>query len=158
MREFETGATRDDDDHKLDYEGFLCPGVLERYAEYMREHRKQADGKLRASDNWMKGIPEAAYMKSLWRHFMDVWSFRRGYSITVDYEDALCAVLFNVMGLLHERLKLTGYYHKEESDASGDTEGVGEDTPPENDLCKKSDPCCTEDEDYARYLGTYGGL
>jgi hypothetical protein len=110
MREFETGATRDSEDGKFDYEGFLSPIVLERFGEYMHEHRKQADGKLRDSDNWQKGIPQEAYMKSMFRHFMDVWFFHRdinpGSKGTV--EDALCALFFNVQGYLHEELKLNG--------------------------------------------------
>jgi hypothetical protein len=108
MREFETGATRDTDEGKLDYEGFLSPLVLKRYAEYMHKHRIQADGKLRASDNWQKGIPVSAYMKSLWRHFFDVWALHRHQdwvSTEMSQEDALCAMLFNVMGMLHETLR-----------------------------------------------------
>lgn len=102
MREFETGATRDDETGKLDYEGFLCPRVLVRYAEYMNAHREQADGKLRDSDNWQKGIPQKAYMKSAWRHFVQWWTaWREG---RVD-EDAICALIFNAMGFLHEHLK-----------------------------------------------------
>lgn len=104
MREFKTGATRDTDEGKLDYEGFISPVVLERYAQYMHEHQVQADGKLRDSDNWQKGMPRKAYIKSLWRHFMDVWKIMRGYEVDVDIEDALCAMLFNVMGLMHEIL------------------------------------------------------
>ena len=100
MRTFDTGATRDDDASKLDYEGFLSPSAIERYAQYMHKHRKQADGKMRASDNWQKGIPIAQYVKSLFRHFVDVWKWRRGY--LVDIEDALCAVVFNAFGILHE--------------------------------------------------------
>lgn len=112
MRTFNSGATRDDDTTKADYEGFLSPAVLERYGNYMNKHRKQAGGKLRDSDNWMKGIPKEAYMKSMWRHFLDVWFIHRGYKrvdkqrneeITLD--EALCAVLFNVMGYLYEILK-----------------------------------------------------
>lgn len=105
MRTFETGATRDTDSGKLDYEGFLSPLVLERYAQYMDEHRRQADGAFRDSDNWQKGIPRDAYMKSLWRHFMDAWKAHRGLSIRVSIEEALCAVLFNAMGYLHEILR-----------------------------------------------------
>lgn len=106
MRVFETGATRDKEDGKFDYEGFLSPRVLQRYAEYMHEHRIQADGSLRDSDNWQKGIPMGAYMKSLWRHFMDVWlQWRNGSTFSKVWEDALCAMMFNVMGLLHETLK-----------------------------------------------------
>jgi len=111
MRQFDTGATRDSDTLKLDYDGFLSPLVLRRYAEYLNKHRTQADGKLRDSDNWQKGIPLTAYMKSLWRHFMDVWSYHRGIgqvSHSVDKclrEEALCAVIFNASGYLHEILK-----------------------------------------------------
>jgi len=105
MRTFDTGATRNDDTAKLDYEGFLSPLVLQRYAEYMHKHRQQADGKLRDSDNWQKGIPISAYMKSLWRHFMDVWRQYREQSGEDTLEDSLCAMLFNAMGMLHETLK-----------------------------------------------------
>lgn len=105
MREFETGATRDDEDGKLDYEGFLSPLVLYAYAEYMNKHRVQADGKLRDSDNWQKGIPKSAYMKSAWRHFMDWWLYHRFYDDKGDDNpemiEAMCGVLFNVMGYMH---------------------------------------------------------
>lgn len=102
MRTFSSGATRDSDTTKLDYEGFLSPLVLKRYAEYMHKHRQQADGTLRDSDNWQKGIPFDAYMKSMWRHFMDVWRQHRGLAGDDTLEDSLCAVLFNAMGYLHE--------------------------------------------------------
>jgi hypothetical protein len=106
MREFETGATRDSDDGKLDYEGFLSALALERFARYMHKHRFQADGKLRSADNWQKGIPLDAYMKSLWRHFMDLWRSHRGYSaVEPDIEEVLCALMFNVQGYLHEVLR-----------------------------------------------------
>lgn len=101
-RTFASGATRDTEEGKLDYEGFLSPLVLKRFAEYMHEHRVQSDGKLRASDNWKKGMPRDVYMKSLFRHFMDVWTQHR-HEPTVS-EDALCAMLFNVQGYLHEVL------------------------------------------------------
>lgn len=109
MREFETGATRDNDEDKYDYEGFLSPLVLERFAQYMHANRVQRDGSVRASDNWQKGIPRDAYMKSAWRHFMDWWTWHR-LDPTDDLDpevvnDALCALLFNVQGYLHERLK-----------------------------------------------------
>lgn len=102
MREFETGATRDSEEGKFDYEGFLSPLVLERFAAYMHEHRKQADGKLRDSDNWQKGIPRDAYMKSAWRHFFAWWKGHRQGRVG---HDDLCALMFNVMGYLHEELK-----------------------------------------------------
>jgi hypothetical protein len=109
MRAFATGATRSSDADKLDYEGFLSPAVLKRYATYMHKHRRDADGKLRDSDNWQKGMPRTVYMKSAWRHFVDVWTMHR--SVPDDgrrdplFEDALCALLFNVMGYLNELLE-----------------------------------------------------
>ena len=108
MRTFETGATRDTDTEKIDPEGFLSPLVIERYCLYMHQHRIQADGKLRASDNWQKGIPLDVYMKSLWRHFLDVWLVHRGFQPRCnpdEFQDMLCAILFNTMGWLHELLK-----------------------------------------------------
>jgi hypothetical protein len=104
MRTFATGATRDGDADKLDYEGFLSPLALERFAEYMHVHRRQPDGALRASDNWQKGIPLEAYAKSAWRHFMDFWKAHRGVG-EVGVEEALCALIFNLQGYLHEILK-----------------------------------------------------
>ena len=105
MRTFETGATRDTDAEKIDPEGFLSPLVIRRYCDYMRQHRVQADGGLRASDNWQKGIPLDAYMKSLWRHFLDVWLVHRGHGYREYQQEALCAILFNACGYLHELLK-----------------------------------------------------
>lgn len=112
MRQFETGATRDTDETKLDYEGFLSPLSLEAYAKYLHKHRIQADGKLRDSDNWQKGIPKAVYMKSMFRHFMEVWKLHREYPVqdpktaqVIQKEEALCALAFNVLGYLHEVVK-----------------------------------------------------
>jgi hypothetical protein len=99
VRKFASGATRDSDEAKDDLEGFLSPQVLAEFAAYMTENRIQADGALRASDNWQKGIPRDAYMKSMWRHFHAVWlNHRQG---TTDRK-ALCALMFNVMGYLFE--------------------------------------------------------
>lgn len=107
VRKFETGATRDIDVDKYDYEAFLSPYTVERFAEYMHAHRKQADGTLRDGDNWQKGIPLDAYMKSAWRHFMDVWALHRDTSGVAkeDLETALCALKFNIDGYLHEVVK-----------------------------------------------------
>ena len=99
MRTFDTGATRSSDADKLDYEGFLSPYALEEYAKYLHKNRVQADGNVRDSDNWQKGIPKSAYMKSMFRHFLAAWrAHREGGDPTED----LCAVLFNAMGFLHE--------------------------------------------------------
>jgi len=102
MRKFPSGATRNTNQGKIDPEGFLSPTALDAFFQYMNKHRVQSDGALRDSDNWQKGIPVDAYMKSAWRHFFAVWRGHRGTGIQV--ED-LCALLFNVQGLLHETLK-----------------------------------------------------
>lgn len=103
VRQFETGATRDGDTDKLDFEGFLHPEVLERFAQYMHQNRYMADGSMRDSDNWQKGIPISSYVKSLWRHFHAVWrAYRCGDEIS---EDELCGVLFNAQGLLLEVMR-----------------------------------------------------
>ncbi len=107
VREFPSGATRDNEAGKLNYEGFFSPIVLERYAEYLHKHRRQTDGTLRDADNWQKGMPVEVFMESLLRHVIDVWKLHRGYVAVdrktgehVDIEDALCAAMFNVQGYL----------------------------------------------------------
>lgn len=111
-RTFESGATRDVDTDKLDYEGFLSPLVLEEFAKYMHEHRHMKDGSLRASDNWKQGIPQSVYLKSLVRHMMDVWLLGGGHEVVrpedgsrPNLKEALLAVMFNAMGYLHELLR-----------------------------------------------------
>lgn len=105
MRTFDTGATRSNDSGKIDPEGFLSPLVLERYCQYLHKHRVQEDGGLRDSDNWQKGMPLDAYMKSAWRHFFTWWKWHRGWPGVEDPCDAICGLLFNVMGYLHESIK-----------------------------------------------------
>ena len=104
-RVFESGATRDTDAGKPDYEGFLSPLVIEAFGRYMSKNRLMKDGSIRDSDNWQKGIPLPAYAKSGWRHFMEWWKLHRGYEAGVNVEEAICGLLFNSMGYLHEHLK-----------------------------------------------------
>jgi hypothetical protein len=112
MREFDTGATRNEDGDKLDYEGFLAPEVLQAYAMYMHGHRQQDDGSIRDADNWQKGIPIKQYMKSLVRHTLDLWAMHRGAQRFDEKGQPftklkLCmAILFNAMGYAFELLKL----------------------------------------------------
>lgn len=112
VREFETGANRDSEEGKFDYEGFLSPFVVERFGAYMHKNRRLADGSLRDSDNWQKGIPFSVYMKSLWRHFLSAWKHHRVLQKdpadlqTISHlEEDLCAIWFNTQGYLHELLK-----------------------------------------------------
>jgi hypothetical protein len=105
VRTFSTGANRDTATDKLDYEGFLSPLVLEAFGEYMHKNRRMADGTLRDSDNWQKGIPRDVYAKSGWRHFFDWWKEHRGHRTADGLKAALCGLMFNCMGYLHELLK-----------------------------------------------------
>jgi len=111
MRTFSTGAKRNEDKEKIDYEGSLSPRVLERYGEFKVSNRVQADGTRRNDDNWQLGIPIESYRKSLIRHVFQAWKIWRGGVVLnekgekVDIEEALCAVLFNTQGMLHEILK-----------------------------------------------------
>jgi hypothetical protein len=110
VRKFETGATRSSDAVRYDPEGFLSPIALERFFEYMSKHRVQADGKLRDSDNWQKGMPLTTYIKGIWRHFLHMWQRHRGWTVTdpfaaADIEEDLCAIIFNAQGYLHELMK-----------------------------------------------------
>jgi hypothetical protein len=105
VRTFESGATRDIDEGKFDYEGFFSPLVLRERAAYMDLHRVQSDGTLRSSDNWQQGIPLDQYMKSAFRHFVDWWGEHRDPWSENDLREAICALMFNAEGYLHELLK-----------------------------------------------------
>jgi hypothetical protein len=102
VRTFDTGATRSPLGDKLQYEGYLNPLVLKTFAEYMRRHQTQSDGKQRAADNWQQGIPRASLMDSMMRHYMDVWLYHRGYEeeMSEDIIESLCALIFNAMAYL----------------------------------------------------------
>ena len=105
MRTFASGATRDSDVGKLDYEGYISPLVTKRFGQYMRFHQQQADGSMRGSDNWQSGISRDAYVKSLVRHVEDVKLHHDGFpeeAVDGEYASVLCAVIFNASGLLFE--------------------------------------------------------
>lgn len=107
MRQFDTGATRDDADDKPDYVGYLSPLVIRRYGEYMLRHQKQADGTMRGSDNWKAGFGddhEGVCLSSAWRHFLDLWLEHEGYDSRDGFDEAMCGLLFNLMAYYHARL------------------------------------------------------
>ena len=110
MRQFKTGANRNSDRNKLDYNGFLDPRVELSFAKYMHHHRKLDDGTLRDSDNKKKGIPNEQLLKSLHRHFIDVWLLMSDVEVTedgakVNLEYALNGMKFNINALLYDLLK-----------------------------------------------------
>jgi hypothetical protein len=49
-------------------------------------------------------MPKNVYIKSAFRHFVDWWLEHRGMESREGLEDALCALMFNTMGYLHEHL------------------------------------------------------
>lgn len=105
MNSFDTGATRDTSEGKLVFDKFLSPKVLLQFAKYMNMNRLQSDGQMRDGDNWQKGIPMDKYMESAYRHFFDWWLEHRGYETDAGLMAALCGLLFNTMGYMHEMLK-----------------------------------------------------
>lgn len=108
LRTFSTGATRDTAEGKLEPWGFSSALVEKAFCEYMNGHRTQSDGNLRNSDNWKRGIPVDAYWHSLSRHVLDLrlqWEGYPGSARSADMIESLCAIRFNVDGLLHELLR-----------------------------------------------------
>ncbi len=103
IRKFETGAIRDTDHNKFDFEGFLSPLVIEEFGKYMHKHQLLTTGDLRPSDNWQQGIPRSQYMKSLIRHVFAAWHTHR-YNEGENIIDSLCATIFNAQGYLFELL------------------------------------------------------
>lgn len=104
MRNFDTGATRDTDEGKIHYRGFLSPYALRRFGQYMEKHRVQIDGNLRAPDNWKKGIPLDAYIDSLLRHTQEFHLLTEEGRMQ-EAEEVACAMFFNLQGFLHEMTK-----------------------------------------------------
>jgi len=110
VRTFDSGATRDTTQGKLDYVKALSPIVLQRYVQYLDKHRLQPDGNMREFDNWKQGIPIEAYFSGLGRHFIALWLLAQGFPAEDNHgpvmlEDSLAAIIFNCSGWLHEILK-----------------------------------------------------
>ncbi len=108
-RQFSSGANRDTNEDKFNYEGFISPIVLHSFAKYMHANRFLKDGTIRDGDNWQKlfGATIDEHLNvcidSLLRHVMDLWLNHRGYHETAleTTENALNGVLFNTMAYYH---------------------------------------------------------
>ena len=106
-RQFATGADRSSDKGKVHFERSLSPLVLQRFSEYCRDHNVP---KGRREDQWQLGFPQESWLDSGWRHFKAWWALHRGYpevdetGSPVDIEEALCGLLFNANGYLHQLL------------------------------------------------------
>lgn len=109
-REFKSGANRNSDEGKLDYEGFISPVVEWAFAQYMHKHRLLEDGTLRDSDNWQNGIPVNELMKSGHRHWQDIRMKHRGFTPTdngkeVGRLEALLGMKFNIDAMIYNEVK-----------------------------------------------------
>ena len=108
MRNFTTGASRNNDTGKLDPEGALSPIVIQAYCEFIAKNRLQDDGSIRPDDNWQKLFGDdhlGVCMKSLWRHLLDLWLFHRGLKGRETIDDALGGILFNSQAYWYKILK-----------------------------------------------------
>ena len=108
IRTFDSGATRDTDQGKLDYEAALSPIVLERYLQYIQKHTILPDGSKRGYDNWQQMFGEKHFnvcIKSAFRHFVDVWKQHRGFKGQDELENSICAAIFNMQAYLFKLLK-----------------------------------------------------
>ena len=66
-RTFDTGATRDSDQWKLEYSRYIHPLADYSFARYMQS-KQIIWGEYRRGDNWQKKIPEESLFDSLVRH------------------------------------------------------------------------------------------
>lgn len=110
MRQFEGGATRSNNEGKLDYFRFNHPLVEKVFAEYMHKHRKQADGNVRDGNNWWKGWPKETSAESLMRHIKDIELHLANYpqEATEQLVDSICASIFNLKAMLLQVLREQG--------------------------------------------------
>lgn len=81
IRKFESGASRDTNNGKFEYLGFMHPLCDYSFAKYMHEHRKMSDGSLRDSNNWWGGFGKEATIQSLVRHVEDLKALHCGYDV-----------------------------------------------------------------------------
>lgn len=119
IRQYPTGATRDSGQDKPVHWRFGSALVEKRFGEYMHTKRVQSNGELRDGDNWKKGIPIQDYFDSLSRHVNDLRLHMEGFgdeATEQDIETVLCAVKFNVDGMLHEFLKADMFFNRREPD------------------------------------------
>jgi len=139
MREFESGATRDDDEGKPSYIGYDSPLVVESYGRYMLKHQRQANGEMRGAGNWKLGMSRDVYIESLYRHLLDLWMEHEGYPSRDGVEEALNGIIFNAKGYLFEHLKGEGVMFHCPADHGESTCGVA--TPNESvDVVERVEP------------------
>ena len=95
---FKTGAVRDVQTNKEDYIESISWLALKRYCDYM-EVASQKYGR----GNWIKGIPQSSYERSLMRHLQKYFVHKYYGQKFPKEKDSLSAALFNLLGLMHEQ-------------------------------------------------------
>jgi hypothetical protein len=96
ITQFKTGAIRDSQEGKTDYNETISWTALNRYARYMTGKKAKY-----GAGNFKKGIETWSYVQSMLRH-VDKW-MRNTYEEGNDEkdEDHLSAIVFNVFGIMH---------------------------------------------------------
>lgn len=97
VREFSSGAIRDVEDGKLDFIETISWTAFARYAKYMTEKKKKY-----GSGNFKKGIDIDAYERSLLRHIHKYLVNKYEGGNEEKDQDHLSAIVFNVLGIIHE--------------------------------------------------------
>lgn len=97
MREFESGAIRDSEETKEDYTETISWTALKRHAQYMTGKKSKY-----GAGNFKKGISVDSYERSLIRHLQKYMANKYEGGEEERDEDHLCAMLFNICGIIHE--------------------------------------------------------
>lgn len=110
LRMSESGAIRNSDIGKINYQGALSPLILEAYGKYIEKHSLLPDGTRRNNKNWQKlfGTVEEhkeVCIESAWRHFIDVLMEHDGYESRDGLDEALGGLMFNIQGYWFAELK-----------------------------------------------------
>lgn len=110
LRKSDTGAIRNSDVDKINYQGALSPLVLEAYGAYIQKHSLLPDGTRRNNKNWQNlfGTHEEhrqVCIESAWRHFLDVLMEHDGYESRDGIDEALGGLMFNIQAYWFSLLK-----------------------------------------------------
>ncbi len=110
LRKSDTGAIRNSDVDKINYQGALSPLVLESYGQYIQKHSLLPDGTRRNNKNWQKlfGTPKEhrqVCIESAWRHFIDLLKEHDGYDSQDGIDEALGGLMFNIQAYWFSLLK-----------------------------------------------------
>lgn len=91
MNKTDSGMYRENKSERLNYLSYITPEVLERYAKHMKIGEiKHGRGNFK-----MGGYPMEEYLESLMRHLIALWSGD-------GTEDHASAIMFNIIGYMHE--------------------------------------------------------